>query len=157
MGTGALRSLACMLGLLSRTRPQLESREIWRNHKTIIPYVVVYSLSRVRPLWPPRTVVFQAPLSVRFSRQEYWGGLPFPSLGDLPNPEIKSLCPASPVLAGRFFTASASWEAPGHYDQDQIPNLQMAWVKPAWSYGILKVGKGWNDGLAQKIMMSAGS
>ena len=114
-------------------------------------------LSHVRLFATRGTIAGQAPLLLGFSRQEYWGGLPFPSLGDLPNPEIKSLCPASPVLAGRFFTASASWEAPGHYDQDQIPNLQMAWVKPAWSYGILKVGKGWNDGLAQKIMMSAGS
>jgi len=36
-----------------------------------------------------------------FPRQEYWNWLPFPSPGDLPNPEIK---PTSPVLAGRFFT-----------------------------------------------------
>ena len=41
------------------------------------------------------------PLSMGFSRQEYWSGLPFPSPRDLPNPGIK---PASPALAGRFFT-----------------------------------------------------
>ena len=35
------------------------------------------------------TVACQAPLSMRFPRQEYWSGLPFPSLGDLPDPEIK--------------------------------------------------------------------
>ena len=46
-------------------------------------------------------VACQAPLSMGFSRQEYWNGLPFPSPGDLPNPGIK---PTSPVLAGRFFT-----------------------------------------------------
>ena len=39
---------------------------------------------------------------MRFSRQEYWSGLPFPSQGDLPNPGIK---PTSPAFAGRFFTA----------------------------------------------------
>ena len=43
----------------------------------------------------PCTVVYQAPLSMGFTRQQYWSGLPFPSLGDLPNPGIK---PRSPVL-----------------------------------------------------------
>jgi len=43
----------------------------------------------------PWTVVCQAPLSLGFSRQEYWSGLPFPSPGDLPNPGIE---PGSPVL-----------------------------------------------------------
>ena len=42
----------------------------------------------------PWTVAHQAPLSMGFSRQEYWSGLPFPPPGDLPNPGIK---PASPV------------------------------------------------------------
>ena len=43
----------------------------------------------------PWTLAGQAPLSMGFSRQEYWGGLPFPSPGDLPNPEIE---PESPAL-----------------------------------------------------------
>ena len=43
----------------------------------------------------PWTVAHRAPLSVGFSRQEYWSGLPFPSLGDLPHPGIK---PRSPAL-----------------------------------------------------------
>ena len=46
-------------------------------------------------------IALQAHLSLGFSRQEYWNRLPFPPPGDLPNPEIK---PASPSLAGRFFT-----------------------------------------------------
>ena len=48
-------------------------------------------------------VACQAPLSMEFSRQEYWIGLPFPSSGDLPHPEIELASPASPALAGRFF------------------------------------------------------
>ena len=52
-------------------------------------------------LLPPWTVACQAPLSMEFSRQEYWSGLPFPSPGDPPDPEIES---ASPVHASRFFT-----------------------------------------------------
>ena len=43
----------------------------------------------------PWTVACQAPLSMGFSRQEYWSGLPFPSPGDLPHPGIK---PRSPTL-----------------------------------------------------------
>ena len=50
----------------------------------------------------PWTVVRQAPLSVGFSRQEYWSGF---SPGNLPNPGFE---PASPTLAGRFFTAEPS-------------------------------------------------
>ena len=54
----------------------------------------------------PWSVAHQAPLSRGFPRQEYWSGLPIPPPGDLPNPGIE---PASPALAGGFFTA----EPPG--------------------------------------------
>ena len=54
----------------------------------------------------PWTVPGQAPLSMGFSRQEEWNGLPLPSPGDLPNPGIK---PMSPALTGRLFTI----ESPG--------------------------------------------
>ena len=57
--------------------------------------VVVKSLSRVRLFATPWTVAYQAPLSMGFSRQEYWSGLPFPSPGDLPDPGIE---PRSPAL-----------------------------------------------------------
>ena len=53
----------------------------------------------------PWTVVHQAPLSMGFPRPEYWSGLPFPSLGYLPDPEIESMSPA----LQRVFTA----EPPG--------------------------------------------
>ena len=42
----------------------------------------------------PQTVAHQPPLSMGFSRQEYWSGFPFPSPGDLPDPRIKARCPA---------------------------------------------------------------
>ena len=60
----------------------------------------------------PWTVAHQAPLSLGFSRQEYWSGLPCHPPGDLLNPGIKSMSLMSPALAARFFTASATWEAP---------------------------------------------
>ena len=57
----------------------------------------------------PRTIAHQVSLSIRFLRQEYWRGLPFPSPGNLPNPGIEPATLASPALASRFFTTSATW------------------------------------------------
>ena len=51
------------------------------------------------------TVACQAPLSMEFSRQEYWDGLPFPTPGDLPHSGTE---PASAALEGRFFTTEPS-------------------------------------------------
>ena len=56
-------------------------------------------------LW---TVACQAPLSLGFSRQEYWSGLPCPPAGDLPDPGIKPASPMSPAVAGSFFTTSST-------------------------------------------------
>ena len=67
-----------------------------------------HMLSHVTP-W---TAACQAPLSMDFSRQEYWSGLPFPSPGDLPNPGTKSV---SPALVGRFFTTEPPWKHPPSY------------------------------------------
>ena len=59
-------------------------------------------------------IAFQGPLSMGFSRQEYWSGLPFPSLRDLPDPGIEPASLTSPVLAGGFFITSTTWEAPSN-------------------------------------------
>ena len=59
-------------------------------------------------LW---TIASLAPLSMGFSRQEYWSGLPFPPARHLPDPGIEPASPVSPALGGRFFTTSATWEA----------------------------------------------
>ena len=65
--------------------------------------ICAQSFSRVRLFATPWTAAHQAPLSMELSRQEYWSGLPFPPPEDLPDPGIN---PASPALAGRFFTIS---------------------------------------------------
>ena len=62
----------------------------------------VKSLSHVRLLVTLWTVAYQASLSVGFSRQEYWSGLPFPSPGDLPDPGIE---PGSPTLQADALTS----------------------------------------------------
>ena len=67
------------------------------SHAHPLCLCVCYLLSRVRLFVTPWTVAHQAPLSMEFSRQEYWSGLPFLSPGDLPNPGIR---PWSPVLQG---------------------------------------------------------
>ena len=77
-------------------------------------YVSVCVLSRfshVQLIATPWTVALQAPLSMGFSRQEYWSGLPRPPPGDLPNPQIEPTSLTSPALAGGFFTTSVTWEA----------------------------------------------
>ena len=66
--------------------------------------VNVKSLSRVGLLEIPWTAAYQTPLSMGFSRQEYWSGVPLPSPGDLSNPWVEPESPASLALACRFFT-----------------------------------------------------
>ena len=73
---------------------------------------VLTCFSHVQLFATPWTIACQAPLSMGFSRQEYWSGLPFPSPGDFPNPGIKPASRMSPAVAGAFFTASTAWEAP---------------------------------------------
>ena len=63
-----------------------------------VKLLVIQCVQLFVTLW---TVARLAPVSVEFSRQEYWSGLPFPSLGDLPSPEIKF---RSPALQADFFT-----------------------------------------------------
>ena len=70
----------------------------WNFHSNLFKYrakVKVKSLSPVRLFATPWAVAYQVPPSMRFSRQEYWSGLPVPSPADLPNPGIE---PRSPVL-----------------------------------------------------------
>ena len=66
--------------------------------------------SRVRLFAAQRTVAGQAPLSMGFSRQEYWSGLPCPPPGDLSDPGIESVSLTSAALAGGFFTTCAIWK-----------------------------------------------
>ena len=83
----------------------------YSSQESYEPLLLLLSrFSRVRLCVTPWTAAHQAPLSIGFSRQEYWSGLPFPSQGDL-NPGIKPTSLALLSLAGRFFTDSATWEA----------------------------------------------
>ena len=85
----------------------------------------VYVLSRVQLFATPGTVARQSPLTMAhgFLRQEYWNGLSFPSLGDLPDSGFEPTSLASPALAGRFFTNSDTSEIPLH-----TAHLSLEWL-----------------------------
>ena len=74
--------------------------------------VKVKSLSRIRLFATPWTIAYQAPLSMEFSREEYWSGLPFPSQGELPDPGIER---RSPALQAEVLPS----EPPGKPDSDE--------------------------------------
>ena len=100
------------------------------------------SLSRVWLFMTPWTVAYQAPLSLGFSRQEYRSELPFPSPGVLPDPRIK---PASPALAGGFFTT----EPPGNlWDHWQAAYMDVELPCPTISFLIQNIPSGQSFGLS---------
>ena len=84
--------------------------EVWKFSQALLRFAWVLShFSRVRLFATPWTVVCKAPLSMGFSRQEYWSGLPCPPPGDLPDPGIEPASLASPALQVDF--CQATWEA----------------------------------------------
>ena len=78
------------------------------------------------PFRTPWTIAHKAPLSMGFPRQEYWGGLPFPSPGDLPDPGIK---PASPIFAGGFFTTEPPGKPHRKFNQTVIQKMYEEKIK----------------------------
>ena len=82
--------------------PNQEETGIFNKKTSIILAVHVCSVVSDFATW--WTVAQQAPLSTRFSRQEYWSGVPFPPPGDVPEPRIEPTSTASLALTGRLFT-----------------------------------------------------
>ena len=72
------------------------------------------------------------PMSMGFFRWEYWSGLPFPSPGTLPSPGLEPESPASPALAGGFFTAEPTGEALFHTTCLKIPLGIRGLIIPGW-------------------------
>ena len=73
-------------------------------------YMCALSFSYVQLFATPVTVACQVPLSMGFSRQKYWGGLPFPPPGDYLDPEMETTSLVSPILAG-----VPTWESPSFF------------------------------------------
>ena len=74
-------------------------------------YLCAKSLQLCRLFATLWTVAYQNPLSMGFSRQEYWSGFPCPPLRDLPSPGIKPVFLMSSALTDTFFTTSTIWKA----------------------------------------------
>ena len=68
---------------------------------------------------PMNCIACQAPLSMEFSKQEYWIRLPF----DLPDAGIEPESLSSPALVGGFFSTSATWEAYFHFPLNRVMNV----------------------------------
>ena len=77
----------------------------------VLHVCVLSRFSRVQLFETLWTAAHQAPLSMGFPRQEYWGGFPCPLPGHLLNPGIEPVSFKCPTLASRFFTSSTTWEA----------------------------------------------
>ena len=82
-----------------------------QDYGVIMRMCVLSHFSHVRLFMTLWTIARQAPLSMGFSRQEYWSGLPCPPPGDLPDPGIEPISLISPVLVGGLFTTTATWES----------------------------------------------
>ena len=83
------------------------------------------SFSHVPLFATPWTSASQAPLSMEFSRQEYWNGMPCPP-SDLLDPEIEPVSLLSPALAGEFFTTSATWKIIFLYNEMKVKVSQLS-------------------------------
>ena len=100
---GAYESPTCFTSSLTVAGQSFQISHSNREH------VYVHALSHVQLFVNPWTIARQAPLSMEYSRQEYWTGLPFPTPGNLPDPGIK---PESPALAGRFYAPEPPGKPP---------------------------------------------
>ena len=104
-----------LLNVSFKALPGLTLRSFWPH--LLVHFQSLWVLSRFSCVWLfviLWTITRQAPLSMEFSRQEYWSGLPFPPPEDLPDQEIKPVSLTSPALAEGFLTTSATWEALSH-------------------------------------------
>ena len=113
--------------------------EIWILCNFHVSWCIPHSSEGFQPF---KNINHQAPLSIGFSRQDYWSGLPFLPPGDLPDPGIEPASPAAPALAGGFLTielcgklyACTIWPSnciSGHFsqrNQDMCSHKNCMWM-----------------------------
>ena len=98
-------------------------------------WCVLSRFSCVRFCATPWTAACQAPLSMGFSRQEYWSGLPCPSPGDLPDPGIKPMSLTSPAVASGFVRTSTTWHTLQFLQKpskSELKSGRTGWVGVQW-------------------------
>ena len=96
----------------------------------------------------PQTLAHQAPLSLGFSRQEYWNGLPFPLPGALPISGIEPMSPVSPALVGRFFTTTPPGKPIAAYTE---PRSMAYGVNPTHRTTAQGQGKRMTQGMSRRL------
>ena len=119
--------------LLSPSQPSL---------KCVCLYKYCHAAKLLSSVWlfaTPWTAARQAPLSMGFSRQEYWNGLLCPSRASIPDSGIRPISLVSPALAGRFFTTSTAWES-----------SKKGMLPPHW--GIKPLTPAWQAGMVTTIL-----
>ena len=111
--TGDIRLLKCSVGVKSQIGQDSKMTSSPFSHKISDRWheCMLSHFSCVQLFVTTWTAARQAPLSMEFSGQDYWSGLPRPPPGDLPNPGIKPVSLTSPALAAGFLTTSATREA----------------------------------------------
>ena len=107
------RSCALVLTLSSHGPPSgcVVCVLIFSSYEVCVGACILSCFSPVQLFATLWTVACQAPLSLGFSRQKYWSGLPCPPPGDLPDPGTEPVSLSSPALAGKFFTTSTTGDA----------------------------------------------
>ena len=120
----------------------------WYIHTHIYVYInnqyAVVCTQSCPTLCNPMTVARQAPLSMEFSRQEYWGGLSFPPPGDLPNPGIESTSPVS-CTDRQILCHWATWEAHISVYKNMYHTYQGQIKLWTFKYQLLSMGR-WGNG-----------
>ena len=123
---------------LARLPPTVQSPGWGLARGGVCCCVVAQSCPTLATSW---TAAPQAPLSMEFPREEHRSGLPFPPAGDLLDPGTVSAALRSPVLAGRFFTTRATWEALGMQQSPEISTVKLTIERPGLSPGEGNVGQ----------------
>ena len=109
----------------------ITGQEVYRLFQSMpLTCCVLSCFNRDRLSKTPRTVACQAPLSMGFSRQESWSGLPHPPLVDLYDLGVESASLLSPDLAGGFFITNATWEVLKTVQFNSVPQLCLTLCDP---------------------------
>ena len=121
----------CVCGGGGMLEWQLAKMKAWGPLESELTSVCGLShFSRVWLFVTPWTAAHQAPLSLGFSRQEYWSGLPCPPLRGLPDPGVVLMSLKSLAFASGFLTSSATWEAPELMRQ-RLHEDRACWFPPS--------------------------
>ena len=129
---GSETSTAALTSVVALAPPCLNSLsfapQLSMGLEPLIVHVCEFSIASVvsdsANLW---TLAHHAPLSMEFSRKEYWSGLPFPPCRNLLDPEVEPASSTSPALVCGFFITSAIWEA--HAQAQSLPDLAHGYLR----------------------------